>query len=323
LSAAPLDDGPATPAVAPSALWRRYWSPRYWPTWLLAGWMWITAQLPWRATIGLHAFLGRALSFLLVKQKRTVRRNLEICFPALPEAEVARLIRQHFENISACLAEMALGWFGNPRRRAQLFDIAGEEHLQAALAKGHGIILLSGHFTPIEICVPVVKTLVPLFAFMYRPRRNALMNELQSLGRHKAAHVTFANDDVRGMVRALRTNGTVWYAPDQASRARSAELLPFFGEPAMTSTALSRVAKASGAAVVPFFFRRRRDGYSLRFEPALADFPTADVVADTIRVFGIIERFVRECPEQYMWNHRKFKGRAAHLPDAYGDREGS
>ncbi len=285
--------------------------------------MWLTAQLPWRATIGLHAFLGRALSFLLVRQKHTVRRNLEICFPALPEAERARLMRRHFENIAVCLAEMAIGWFGDQRRHAWLFDITGEEHLQAALAKRQGVILLSGHFTPIEICVPVVKTLVPLFAFMYRPRRNALLNELQNLGRKKAAHVTFANDDVRGMVRALRSNATVWYAPDQATRARSAELLPFFGEPAMTSTALSRVAKASGAAVVPFFFWRRRDGYSLRFEPALADFPTSDVLADTTRVFGIIERFVRECPEQYMWNHRKFKGRAAHLPDAYGDREGS
>ena len=316
-----MEGEPLAPPAVPKGLWRRYWTPRYWPTWLLAAWMWLTARLPWRAAIGLHAFLGGALSFLLRRQQRTVRRNLEICFPGLPEAEVARLIRRHFENITISIAEMAFTWFGNPRRVASLFDVTGEEHLQAALAKGGGVILLSGHFTPIEICVPVVKALVPLFAFMYRPRRNALLNELQSLGRQRAAHVTFANDDVRGMLRALRTNATVWYAPDQASRARSAELLPFFGEPAMTSTALSRVAKASGAAVVPFFFRRNRDGYSLRFEPALVDFPTADVVADTVRVFGIIERFVRESPEQYMWNHRKFKGRAAHLPDAYGDRD--
>jgi KDO2-lipid IV(A) lauroyltransferase len=281
--------------------------------------MWLTAQLPWRATIGLHRFLGGALSFLLARQKRTVRRNLEICFPGLPEADMARLIRLHFENITVCLAEMALNWFGNPLRYAPLFDVAGKEHLQNALAKGHGVILLSGHFTPLEICVPVVKALVPVFAFMYRPRRNALLNQLQNRGRERAAHVTFANDDVRGMVRALRANATVWYAPDQASRGRSAELLPFFGEPAMTSTALSRVAKVSGAVVVPFFFYRHGGGYSLRFEPALADFPTDDVVADTKRVFCIIERFVRECPAQYMWNHRRFKGRAAHLPDAYGD----
>jgi KDO2-lipid IV(A) lauroyltransferase len=280
--------------------------------------MWLSARLPWRATIALHTLIGRALPFLLARQKRTVRRNLEICFPALPEAEVARLIRRHFENITVCLAEMALGWFGNPRN-APHFDVAGKEHLHAALANGHGVILLSGHFTPLEICVPVVKSLVPVFAFMYRPRRNALLNELQNLGRQRAAHVTFANDDVRGMVRALRANATVWYAPDQASRGRSAELLPFFGEPAMTSTALSRVAKVSGASVVPFFFYRRRDGYSLRFEPALEHFGTADVVADTRRVCEILERFVRECPEQYMWNHRKFKSRAAHLPDAYGD----
>ena len=68
--------------------------------------------------------------------------------------------------------------------------IEGREHLDAAVARGKGVLLYSGHFTTLEICVPVVKGLVPLYAFMFRRRNNPLLNELQRRYRRKAAHVS-------------------------------------------------------------------------------------------------------------------------------------
>jgi KDO2-lipid IV(A) lauroyltransferase len=296
----------------------RYWEPRYWPTWVFLLWLRSTAALPWPVAIKVHKLLGRAAGALLGGRRKIVRRNLEICFPELEPSQIKALMTRHFENVGVFLAEIAIAWFGCEQRLAHLFRIEGVEHLEAARAKGKGVLLYSGHFTTLEICVPIIKSLVPLFAFMFRGRNNPLLNTMQSRCRRRAAHVSVANSDVREMLRLLRQNAVVWYAPDQA-RIDSGKLVPFFGEPAMTSTAASRLALHSGATIVPLFFCRVPDdsGYVLRFEAPLDNLPTNDATHDTARLTAVLESFVRECPEQYFWTHRKFKGRPRALPDAY------
>jgi KDO2-lipid IV(A) lauroyltransferase len=114
----------------------------------------------------------------------------------------------------------------------------------------------------------------------------------------------------------------VWYAPDLAYVSSSAELVPFFGEPAMTNTGASRLARLSGATGVPLYFRRLDGaaGYLVRFAAPLPDFPTDDVREDTRRLTAVLEGFIRECPEQYFWTQRKFKNRGPGLPDLYARR---
>jgi KDO2-lipid IV(A) lauroyltransferase len=317
---------PAAPAAPPqdpstggdSVPLVHFWRPRYWLTWVFVLWLRVTAALPWRTAIRLHKLIGRAVGALQPRRRAIVRRNLEICFPERTSADLDALSKRHFENIGAFLAEMAIAWFGDLDRLAGRFRIEGVEHVEAALARGKGVLLYSGHFTSLEICVPLIKRLVPLSAFMFRRRSNSLLTEIQRRGRRRTAHVSFANDDVRALLRVLARNATVWYAPDQA-RIDSGVLLPFFGEPSMTSTATSRVARHSGAAVIPLFYCRLPDdsGYVLRFHSPLDDLPSADAVRDTARLIAVLEDFVRQAPDQYFWTHRKFKGRPGDLPDAY------
>lgn len=290
--------------------------PRYWPAWLFAAWLRLVAFLPWRLAIKLHKAIGRVAGALMPRRQRVVRRNLELCFPALSPAEIKTIMGRNFANVGAFFAELAFSWYGSPAERAHLFRIEGADNLRAALAKGKGVILYSGHFTTLEICGSMLKPLVPLYAFMFKPRRNPLTNALQTRGRRDYAHVSVASDDVRELLALLAKNAVVWYAPDQA-RVDKGELVPFFSQPAMTSTAPSRLARISGAAIVPFFFRRSDDdsGYLLRFDPALTDVPTRDAIADTKRLTAVLEDFIRECPDQYFWTHRKFKGAG----DVYGD----
>ena len=95
-------------------------------------------------------------------------------------------------------------------------------------------------------------------------------------------------------------------------------LLPFFGEPAMTNTAISRLARISGAVVLPYACRRLENAhYEATFGAPLADFPSTDPARDTLRLVTTIEDFVRACPEQYLWIHRRFKGRPPPYPDPY------
>lgn len=299
----------------------QFLAPRFWPAWLLIGWMRLMAMLPWPWAVRLHKLVGHFFGRMSGRQRRIVRRNIEIC---LPEAESEKLTDAFFESLGAAVAEMSVAWFGRPARLRRLVDVNGIEHVLDALTGGNGVILLTGHFTTFEIACQVIKDRLPLFAFMFTRRHNPLLNEIQLRGRLRGAHECFANDDVRAMLQRLERNAAVWYAPDQASSGKlgaSVVLVPFFGEPAMTSTSTSRIARVSGASVVPMHSFRLPDdsGYTLEFQPALEAFPSGDAEADTRRINETIEAMVRKSPDQYLWNHRRFKGRPAPHPDVYRD----
>ena len=228
-----------------------------------------------------------------------VIRNLEICFPELdPRARLA-LARRSFESVAISVAEIAIAWFGNSLPPVR---IEGRELLEAALAKGKGVILFSGHFTTLELTAQFVKPLTPQFAFMFRTRSNPLLDAMQA-----------AAGSARRTCRSTTRTAAPWcarYATTPSSGTRpirlmagaGAELLPFFGEPAMTNTATTRLARMSGAVVLPFQFRRLDDGsgYLVCFEPPVAGVPSDDATADTMRLDrASSKRFVRACPEQY------------------------
>jgi KDO2-lipid IV(A) lauroyltransferase len=307
------------PAAAPVErnLIRRFAAPRYWPMWLFVLWMHITAALPVSWSLFVHRVFGRLLYRVASRQRRTALRNLELCFPELGDEERAALAKRHFESLGMWLAENALGWLAPARRLDKLFDIKGTAHLEAALARGRGVILYTGHFTTLELCGRPFKKLVPHFAAMYSHRSNALLEAVQARGRATLAHETIPSDNVRVMLRSLKNNAVVWYAPDQTYAY--GQLVPFFHELAMTNVATSKLARLSGAAVVPFSYRRVGNGprYELEFYPPLEDFPTEDALADTERLVKVLEGFIRAAPEQYQWIHKKFKGRPAELPDLY------
>lgn len=273
-------------------------------------------MLPWGLSISLHRFVGRVLWYLLPGRRAVVLRNLEICLPELEVSARTSIAKRTFENVAISVAEIATAWFA---RILPPVRIEGRAHLDAALARGRGAILCSGHFTTLELTTQFLKPLAPSFAFMFRARSNPLLDAVQTSGRRRTADLSFNNSDGRAMLKALRANAAVWYAPDQAYQGQGAELLPFFGEPAMTTTATSRLARISGAPVLPCHFQRLAEdaGYLVRIEPPVADIPSEDALADTRIIGATLERSIRECPEQYLWTHRRFRARGPSLPDAY------
>jgi KDO2-lipid IV(A) lauroyltransferase len=247
-----------------------------------------------------------------------VLRNLELCFPELSSVAVRELAKRHFEALAVSFAECAVAWFAPDERLDDRFEVVGLEHLEAALERRRGVILYTGHFTTLEICGRPLKHITRRFACLFSKRSNALLDEIQRQGRMRSAHETVSSDDVRAMLRLLKDNAVVWYAPDQVYRR--GELVPFFHELAMTNVATSKLARISGAAVVPFHYRRLAGGsrYELRFHPPLEGLPTDDPIRDTRRLVECLEAFIRACPEQYQWAHRRFRARPPELPDLYG-----
>jgi len=280
--------------------------------------MHVAAKLPYVWQTRLGRGLGRLLRRLKRRQYRVAERNLELCFKTLSAPERQRLLERHFEAVGMSFIEMGIGWFTPLERLLERVTVFGREHLDEALARGKGALLFAAHFTTLEVGVAVLEGLTQNCSCMYRPQRNAMMDMMIRRGRHRFAREQIPRDNVRALLRNLRDNYAVVYLPDQTSLGKQSELMPFFGEPAVTNTATSKLAAISGATVLPYFFRRSPSGdYRVDIGPPLADFPTDSATYDTERLFALLEDYIRTAPEQYLWLYKKFKGRPPPYADVY------
>jgi KDO2-lipid IV(A) lauroyltransferase len=292
--------------------------PKYWATWVGLSALRAIELLPFAAQLQIGSALGKLIRRLPLAYVRIARRNIELCLPTLSARDQARLVDQHCQSLGVGLCETANTWWSSDRRVHKLAQIQGLENLQAALAKGRGAIMIGGHFTTIEIATRILGTVVPLNV-VYRPMKNAVLSHTMftSFSRNGKP---IAHDDIRTMIRALKKNEAVWYAPDQSYRNKGAAMVDFFGIPAATTTATSRLARISGAAVLTYFPERLpgNAGYRVVIGPALEDFPGIDPICDVERFNRLLEAQIRRVPEQYLWVHRRFKGLTADYPDYYG-----
>ncbi len=293
-------------------------APRYWPTWIGLGLLRISALLPYRVLTILGALLGAVVRRLPLRYVRIASRNLELCFPELDEPAREQLLRRHFRSLGLAPFETALSWWASDRRIIGLIQVEGMEHIQAALAQGHGAILFSAHFTALEIGARALTARAPV-NIMYRPSKNRALAYVLGKVRARRSRRAIPRDDVRTLVGALRANESVWYAPDQAYRHKGAVMAPFFGIAAGTNSATSRLARTTGAVVLPYFPERLPGarGYRAVIYPALDNFPSGDALADATRLNALVEAQVRRVPEQYLWIHRRFKGVGKDYPNYY------
>lgn len=287
----------------------RFLAPRYWLIWLGLGLIRLMAILPFSWQLPLGSRVGCWIGKIARRRRRIAATNLALCFPELTPEQRATLLEAHFAALGIGLFETAMAWWAPDEKLRSLARVEGVEHLQRALDRGKGVILLTGHFTTLELGARFI-TWHQSFHALYRPHRNPLYEAVMFRERERrSGQPPLAREDLRGLLRAFKRGRAVWYAPDQNHGIRNSVFAPFFGIPTCTITATSRLATLSGAAVVPYFPRRLPGaaGYEVVILPALEDFPSGDVTADTGRINALLEQYIRSAPEQYLWVHRRFK----------------
>ncbi|MFT3990126.1 MAG: hypothetical protein QM680_01830 [Luteolibacter sp.] len=292
------------------------WHPMLWPTWLALGLMRVLILLPWRTQIFLGKWFGRIAFALLQGRRKVITINLRLCFPNRKKSELRKIAIAHHEAMGIGLFETCMAWWA-PNERMPEYEIEGLENLTRAQALGKGVILLTAHFTTLEICGRYLSGVVPI-GCLFRDPDNPVIAEEMHRQRVKKMAIAIPMDDLRGLIRALKNGHTIWYAPDQGKKSKFSSIIPFFGEPALTNTATSRLSSMTGAAVVPYFAFRLDDGtYRLQILPALESFPTGDPEADALRTNQLMEDAIRRHPDQYFWVHRRFKRRGDGYPVVY------
>lgn len=301
---------------------KHFKSPGYWPLWLGLGAMWLLAMLPFRLQMACGSLLGWIMYHFARERRTFAMINLDLCFPEYSVAQRKQLLRKHFDALGKGMVETAIAWWSPENRLNKLHSIKGLEHLDTALEKGKGVILLGAHFTTLEIGVRLL-ALHTKYDAMYREHNNPLFNAVMCERRESFLQRTYERRDVRGMLRSLKENNAIWYAADQDYGRAHSVFAPFFGVPAALITATARLAKLSGAQVVPFFQTRREDGtgYDLHILPAINNFPTGDDIADATTINDVIEEEIRKQPAQYLWVHRRFKTRPEGMKRPYPKRK--
>jgi Kdo2-lipid IVA lauroyltransferase/acyltransferase len=295
---------------------------------LLAAWgarallalVWLLHLLPLAA----QAALGRGLGALLHRfgrsRRRVALRNVELCLPGLDAAARERLVREHFQWLARSLLERALLWYASPERLKRLIRVEGDVHL--AERSGRPVMWLVPHF----LAVDVAGAATQLFqtrevANIYTAQSNGVLNDalIRGRGRFGRALMFKRQDSALPVVRAIKKGAAFFNPSDMDFGLRDAAFVPFFGHPAATLLAPSRMARSLGMVVQPVVaeFLPGGQGYVVRFLEPWTDWPTADAEADAARMNAFIEQQIRACPAQYLWVHKRFKTRPPGAPSVY------
>ncbi|MFP4611112.1 MAG: LpxL/LpxP family Kdo(2)-lipid IV(A) lauroyl/palmitoleoyl acyltransferase, partial [Thiohalophilus sp.] len=298
---------------------RDYLHPRFWPTWLGLGLLWCVTQLPYPLINTLGWGLGLLSYVLMPARRRIVRTNLRLAFPEFDKRTLRRMIRENFHSTAMAIFESGLAWWGSERRLKNMYRVEGLENLAAARQKGKGVLLLGGHYTTLEISGKFLAYHVDNLRPTYKRARNPLFEAVMVHSRKRMLDGLIRSREIRDILRNLKNGKVVWYAPDQDFGHRASVFAPFMGVQTASLATPARIARSSGAPLVPFYSERlpRNQGYLIRVGPAIDEFPTGDDVRDATLVNQAIEEQVRRTPAQYLWAHRRFRTRPDWEPQLY------
>ncbi len=293
--------------------------PRYWSTWAGLGLLFLLVQLPFPLLEKLGTWMGRTSMRFLPRRVRIARRNLQLCFPDLPQDVLEQRIIRNFESLGMGLLETGMAWFWSERRVKRWFTVNGLHNLQKAQKDQRGVLIIGVHFMSLELGGRAMGICQPMMA-MYRPHNNKLMEWVQTKGRMRSNKAMINRRDLRGMVGALKKGEAVWFAPDQDYGPKGSVFAPLFAVPqAATTSGTYMLARMAKPAMVTVVLIRKEDGtgYELVIQPELQGYPLEDEQQAAAWMNKVIEREIMRAPNQYMWLHRRFKTRPAGASSLY------
>jgi KDO2-lipid IV(A) lauroyltransferase len=288
-----------------------YLLPKYWLTWLGVFIIYTISWLPYRFQLFLGKVIGRLLYKIGSSRKKVALRNLELCFPDMPDTERQVMLKRNFENTGIALLETGMGWWWPNWRVKRKTKVIGLEHIEKAQKQGKGILLLAMHYLSAEINCRAIGYGHPMVVF-YRPHNNPLMEYFQFRGRGRSNKYMLGKRDVKGLLQALNDGEACIYLPDQDYGRNRSVFVPFFAVPEAASTTGTLIFARQKNTQTHMIIPTRNDdgsGYTLEIKPMLENFPTDDDTADVLIINQELEKAIMVKPEQYMWLHRRFKTR--------------
>jgi len=286
--------------------------PGFWESFFLA----LPNRIPLSARIWFFRRLADLAYSLDERHRRIALRNLAVAFPERDEAERRRIAREAFRHLGTVFAEFPFIPRLDRQRVENYIQAEGVEEFRKAKGKKRGLLLFTAHFGNWEWMAAAFPFLVghPL-AVIFRPIDSPFLDRLVARLRGWTGNRGIPKQKAMARIlRALKDGEAVGILLDQNVAWQEGVFVKFFGEPACTNEGLALLALKTGAAVLPVFNIRQPDGrYRMVIEPQIDLIRTGnkehDVQANTQVFTGVIERYVREYPEQWLWLHQRWKTR--------------
>lgn len=294
-------------------------SPRHWGTWLGLGLLWLLHALPRPLLRGLVPGLAWALRVGSLKRRHTAWLNLCWCFPDRTESDRRQLLRDYYRYAARSMLDYGMLWFGSPDTHRARIRMVGEEHYRRLQARNVPVIVLAPHALALDHGGLRMSQSYDGVSFA-KPMRNPVVEWINHRSRTRYSGDIFSREQgLRPAIRQIRQGRFFYYLPDEDLGAEGAVFVDFFGVPKATLTALARLARLTGAAVLPSFtwYDDAEDQYVMKLWPPLEDFPSGDERADARAMNVAIERAIRDNPAQYLWTMRLFRTRPDGGPNPY------
>ena len=264
--------------------------------------------------------IGSAIGWLafhgLGRLRRVGLRNLQLAFPEKKASEREVVLRAVYRNLGYLLAEFCQMPRYTAERASRFIRYEGLDNYLQARQRGKGVLVLTGHLGAWELSSFYHSLMGYPMGMVIRRLDNPLVD--QFVNRIRCLHgnrVVHKDDFARGLIASMRAGETVGILMDTNMTPPQGVFVPFFGIPACTASGMVRIALKTGAAVVPGFllWEEREQRYVLRFGEELelvhTAYPERDAVANTALFTAVIERYIRDYPEQWLWMHRRWKTR--------------
>jgi Kdo2-lipid IVA lauroyltransferase/acyltransferase len=273
--------------------------------------------LPLETSMRFGKSVGKFLAKRFPKLQKTARRNLEIAFPGMIEAEREKIIHGTFESLGRHLGFVSHFRKFKHEDLHRLVEVVGkEEHFDPAHATGRGILFFTGHFGSWE----VFNLLPPAFGFgmniLVRRIDNALVENFVDSLRTRFGSVTLdKTKSARKMFRVLENGELLGILADLNAQEREGVFVNFFNVPASTTTSIAKLALATNAIVLPAFavWEEAKQKYVVYLEPPVEYQKTEDTNQDitqlTQSITKVVEKYVRQYPEQWLWIHKRWNTR--------------
>ena len=270
------------------------------------------------------SLIGRAAFALTPRLRRAGHRNLALAFPEKSEAERELILRKLYRNLGWLLAEFCQMPGYTPGQTKSFIRYDGLDHYLAARDQGKGVLILTGHLGAWELSSFCHSLMGYPMSIVIRRLDNPLVDQLVNSIRCLHGNQVLHKDDfARGLLAAMRRGDTVGILMDTNMTPPQGAFVDFFGHPACTGSGLARIAMKTGAAVLPGFllWDEPTKSYILRFGAALTLPATGDAEADalahTALFTRVIEDYIRQYPDQWLWLHRRWKTRPPGEPAIY------
>ncbi|WIG95098.1 lysophospholipid acyltransferase family protein [Myxococcus sp. SDU36] len=289
---------------------------------LIRGVLLLLQPLPLGVARRLGARLGALAYTLAGGERRKALKSLSVAFPEKSDADRQALARDAFRHLGAAALEVACtGALDEALERLVAWPDADRQVLETALARGRGVVFVSGHVGNWELLARrVARAGYPSQSIAKEttdPRLTELVGQFRARGGVRSIW-RGQEGAARAMLRALRNGEILGILIDQDTKVQSL-FVPFFGELAATPRAAADLAIRTGAAVVTGFCHREGAGYRLSMEEVLVPQDTdreAAALALTAALSSRIEAAIRRTPEQWVWMHQRWKTRPPVSEDA-------